>query len=182
MRRIKRFFLFVIGVSIIFSVHGVYATGFARARYDAAVRYIKHKQPDFALMEFRSLLREFPKSPFAQKSLFAIAEYYYDHGMHKDAIENFTRRLKDNSDLEANIIAKVYLLKILKEIESPSQEEKEMLGGVKKELSSESAFLSFSEYKKTCYRSASLNKFKIIRHADSVDIYRNNQFFINIPQ
>ena len=34
----------------IFSAQELYAEGFARARYDAAIRYIKNKQPDFALL------------------------------------------------------------------------------------------------------------------------------------
>ena len=90
MRRIKKFFLFILGALIIFNAHGVYATGFARAKYDAAARYIRHKQPDFAFMEFRSLIRDFPKSELVEKATFAIAEYYYDCGMRDDAIENFT--------------------------------------------------------------------------------------------
>jgi predicted negative regulator of RcsB-dependent stress response len=182
MRKINYILLPVIGLIIMFIAQELYASGFARTKYNAAIGYIKKGQPDFALMEFRSLLREFPKSPFAQKSLFAIAEYYYDHGMYEDAIEKFTWCAKDGSDLEANVIAKVYLLKIIKEIENPAPEEKELLEGIKKELSSKSAFLIFSEYKKTCYRSASLNKFKIIHHIDSIDVHRNDQLFVTIIQ
>jgi len=182
MRRMKNVFLFIIGLSIIFSAHGVYAAGFARARYDAAVRYIKLKQPDFALMEFRSLLREFPKSPLVQKTSFAIAEYYYNNKMYNDAIKSFAGYVKDYPDSKAGIFAKVYLLKIIEEIKDPAWEEKRLFEEIQKDFFSKPLFLLFKEYKETSYKSPLQNKFKIRYYIDNIEVYRNGQLFIKITQ
>ena len=116
MKKINYIFLFAVGLVVIFSAQELCAIEYARARYDAAIRYIKNKQPDFALMEFRSVIRDFPKSPLARKSVFAIAEYYYDNKMYYDAIKDFTGYVKSYPDSKANVFAKAYLLKIIEEI------------------------------------------------------------------
>lgn len=179
MKKINIVFLVVAGIIFIFGAQGLYA-GEAGARYSEAVRCIKAKQPDFAFMEFRGIIRDFPKSPLAQKSIFAMAEYYYDCGMYRDAIDNFTWCAQDYSDLKANVIAKAYILKIIKEIKEPAFEEKKMVEDIKREFFSKSLFLIFSEYKKTSYRSASLNKFRIKHPAGNIDVYRNDQLFLTI--
>ncbi len=182
MRKIRHLFLFIVGLSVVFSAHGLCAGGDARARYNAAVRYIKLKQPDFALMEFRSLLREFPKSPLAQKSSFAIAEYYYDNKMYNDAIKSFTGHVKDYPDSKAGIFAKAYLLKIIEEIKDPAWEEKRLFEDIQKDFFSKPLFLLFKEYKEASYKSPLQNKFKIRYYIDNIEVYRNGQLFIKITQ
>jgi len=178
----KKFFLFILSASIILNAHGLYAGGDARAKYDAAVRHIKLKQPDFALMEFRSLLREFPKSPLAQKASFAIAEYYYDNKMYNDAIKSFTGYIKDYPDSKAGIYAKAYLLKIIEDIKNPAWEEKRLFEDIQKDFFPKPLFLLFKEYKEVSYGSPLQNKFKIKYYIDNVEVYRNNQLFIKVTQ
>jgi len=182
MRKINYIILSAIGLMVIFSAQELYAEGFARARYDAAIRYIKKKQPDFALLEFRSVVRDFPKSPLAQRSVFAIAEYYYDNKMYYDAIKDFTGYVKNYPDSKANVFAKAYLLKIIEEIKDPTREEKNTFEDIKKEIFSKPLFLLFKEYKETSYKSPSRNKFKIRYYIDNIEVYRNGQLFIKIAQ
>jgi outer membrane protein assembly factor BamD (BamD/ComL family) len=182
MKKINYIFLFAVGLVIIFSAQKLYASEYARARYDAAIRYIKNKQPDFALMEFRSVIRDFPKSPLAQRSVFAIAEYCYDNKMYNDAIKDFTGYVKSYPSSKANVFAKAYLLKIIEEIANPALEEKDMLEDIKKEFFSTPLFLLFKEYKETSYKSPSRNKFKIRYYIDNIEVYRNGQLFIKVTQ
>ena len=182
MRKINYIILSAIGLIIIFSAQELYASGFARAGYDAAIRYIKKKQPDFALMEFRGVVRDFPKSPLAQRSIFAIAEYYYDNKMYYDAIKDFTGYVKNYPNSKANVFAKAYLLKIIEEMKDPTLEEKNTFEDIKKEFFSKPLFLLFKEYKETSYKSPSLNKFKIRYYIDNIEVYRNGQLFITIAQ
>ena len=178
-QKINPTFIFIAGLIVIFCAQDLYA-GELGARYREAIRCVKLKQPDFAFMGFRSIARDFPDNPLAERAIFAMAEYYYDNKMYYDAIKNFTLCAKDCSDFKANVIAKAYILKIIKEIEDPSLEEKEMFEDIKKEFFSKSLILIFSEYKKTSYRSASLNKFKIKYQTDNVDVYRNDQPFLTL--
>ncbi|MEK6732858.1 MAG: outer membrane protein assembly factor BamD [Candidatus Omnitrophota bacterium] len=182
MKKINYILLSVITLIIIFSAQELYAVGFARAGYDAAVRYIEKKQPDFALMEFRSVTRDFPKSLLAQKSMFAIAEYYYDNKMYYDAVKDFTGYIKNYPDSKANVFAKAYLLKITEEINDPTWEEKKMFDTIKQGLFLEPLFLIFREYKETSYKSPFQNAFKIRYYIDNIEVYRNGKLFIKITQ
>ncbi|OIO34890.1 MAG: hypothetical protein AUJ70_00065 [Candidatus Omnitrophica bacterium CG1_02_40_15] len=180
MKKINYIFLFAVGLVVIFSAQELCAIEYARARYDAAIRYIKNKQPDFALMEFRSVIRDFPKSPLARKSVFAIAEYYYDNKMYYDAIKDFTGYVKSYPDSKANVFAKAYLLKIIEEIAGPTLEEKNMFEDIKKEFFSTPLFLLFKEYKEASYKSPSRNRFKIRYYIDNIEVYRNGQLFLTL--
>jgi len=179
MKKINFIFLFIAGLIFIIGGQDLYASE-AGAMYKEAVRCIKAKQPDFAFMELRSIVRDFPESPFAQRTIFAMAEYYYDSGMYYDAITNFTRYINDYPDSKAGVFAKAYLLKIMEEIKDPSWEEKRMLENAKRDFFSKPLFLLFTEYKETSHRSALWNKFKIRYYIDNVEVYRNGQLFVNI--
>ena len=126
MKKISYIILSVAGLIVIFSAQELCAVEFARTRYDAAVRCIKKKEPDFALMEFRSVVRDFPKSPLAKRSMFAIAEYCYDNKIYYDAVKGFTEYIKNYPDSKANVFAMAYLLKITEDIKDPTMEEKKM--------------------------------------------------------
>jgi hypothetical protein len=180
MKKINYIFIFAAGLVVIFSAQELCAIEYARARYDAAIRYIKNKQPDFALMEFRSVIRDFPKSPLAQRSVFAIAEYCYDNKMYHEAINDFTRYVRSCPDPKAGVFAKAYLLKIIEESNDPTWEEKKMFDDIKKEIFSKPLFLLFKEYKKTSYQSPSRNRFKIKYYIDNIEVYRNGQLFLTL--
>ena len=169
------------GILMICALCGkLYAGGDARARYDEAIRYTKLKQPDFALMEFRSILQDFPKTVFAQKALFAIAEYCYDRRMHYEAIRNFTAHINDYPGSAANVFARAYLLKIMQDIREPNPEERRLFEEIKTAFFSKPLFLLFSEYKKTSYKSPSQNKFKIRYYVGNIEVYRNGQLFVKL--
>jgi outer membrane protein assembly factor BamD (BamD/ComL family) len=182
MRKIYYVLLFLILFGVLLSTQKLYANGDAKARYDEAIRYIEMKQVDFAFMQFRNIIRDFPESPFAQKSIFAIAEYSYDHMMYYDAIKNLREYINDYPDSKTNVFAKAYLLKIIEEIKNPTWEEKRVFEDITKEFFSKPLFLLFTEYKETSYRSPSLNKFKIRYYIDNIEVYRNDKLFIKISQ
>ncbi|MFA5388824.1 MAG: outer membrane protein assembly factor BamD [Candidatus Omnitrophota bacterium] len=177
--RIGKILVLVLSLAVICGWGEAYAFE-AAAKYSKAVKYIKAKQPDFAFMEFRGIARDFPKSRFAQKSRFAIAEYYYDRGMRYDAVANFKQYINDYPGSKAVVFAKAYLLKIMEEVENPSLEEKEIFESVRKDFFSRPLFLLFAEYKETSYKSASCNKFEIRYYIDNIEVYRNGSLFVKI--
>jgi len=179
MKKINYILLFAVGFIVIFGAQNLY--GFdAMAQYNKAVRYIKMKQPDFALMEFRGVVRDFPKSVFARKAMFAMAEYCYDNKLYYEAMDNFTEYLNKYPGSKAGVFARAYLLKIMGEINNPSQEETKAFENIKKELFSKPLFLLFKEYKETSYKSDSWNKFKIKYYIDNIEVYRNGRLFLTL--
>jgi len=154
----------------------------AGAQYKEALRLIREKKHDFAFMELRSILKDFPKSRYAQDALFGVAEYCYEHNMHYDAIKGFTEYINMYPDSKAVIFAKAYLLKIMDKIKNPTEEEKNALESIKRDFFSGPLFLLFSEYKETSYKSPFLNRFKIRYYFDNIEIYRNDEIFLKITQ
>ena len=89
------------------------ATGLSsrgRGRYEKAVQFIKRSQYDFALLEFRAIIREFPESRYAQASLFGIGEYFYNQKLYYEAMRNFTRYIETYPESDGAIFARAYLL------------------------------------------------------------------------
>lgn len=184
MRKITYVPIFIAGL-ILFSggISGLYADGNAKARYDEVVRYIKLKQYDFALMELRSILRDFPETEYFQKSVFAIGEYSYDNKAYYDAIKNFTEYINNYPDSKGVIFAKAYLLRIIEDNKNPTWEEKRVFEDIKKDFFSSPLFLLFSEYKEaSSYTSAFQHVFKIRYYIDNVEVYRDDELFITIAQ
>jgi outer membrane protein assembly factor BamD (BamD/ComL family) len=179
MKKINYILLFSVLLIIAFCAGDIY--GFdAMDQYNRAIGYIKTKRPDFALMEFRGIVRDYPKSLFAQKALFAVAEYCYDNKIYYEALDNFREYLNKYPGSKSGVFAKAYLLKITQDIKDPSQDEKKAFENIKNDFFSKPLFFLFKEYKKTSYKSPSLNRFEIKYNPDNVELYRNNRIFLTL--
>lgn len=177
----KACLFFTIFIIIIGSLK-VYGLDDARASYDRAARCVKAGQTDFAFMGFRSVVRDFPETWFGRESIFAIAEYYYDNKQYYDAISKLKEYINNEPDPRGCVFAKLYLLKIVGQMDNPGAEDKAMSLDIKKELLSKPSFLVLAEYKKTSYRSPFQNRFTIKRYPGNMDIYRNAELFIRLTQ
>ena len=153
-----------------------------RGQYDRAVQYVKEHNHDIALMEFLSIIRNFPESIYAQKSLFAIGEYFYEKNAYSEAIKHFTKYIRDYPDYDDAIFARAYLLKIIKGAKEAPEENKVIIKNIESDFFSKPLFLLFSEYKEETYRSALQNDFTIHHYIDMVEVYRNGELFIKLTQ
>ena len=180
-RKIARVFLLSVFFGFIFCAGDIYASG-GGVLYAKAIRAIKQKQYDYALMEFRTIIRDYPGTKYAQRAMFGIGEYFYNNSMHYEAIDAFSDYVAKYPNSDAGIFARAYLLKITEDIARPTEEDRAMLDGMKKEFFSKPVFLLFSEYKELSYRSVFRNSFKIRYYLDIIEVYRNGQIFIKIAQ
>lgn len=180
MKTLSYILIFIISLSWGFSASAANYGG--NGYYENALRYIKEKQYDFALMEFRAIIREHPESKHARESLFAVGEYFYMEGAHYEAIKHFSEYLRRYPDSKAAIFARAYLLKIIQDIENAGGQEKGIAENIEMEFFSQPVFLLFSEYKEVSYKSAFQNKFKIRYYIDKIEIYRNGTLFLKITQ
>ena len=147
-----------------------------KASYDEAISFIKNKQYDFALMNFRFVARNYPDSKYAADSIFGIGEYFYQEGNNNEASKYFSKYLKLYPESEGAIFARAYLLNIMQANDKDVSEELEM------EFFSEPLFLLFSEYKEFSYKSAFQNDFSIRYYIDMIEVYRNDKLFIKITK
>lgn len=153
-----------------------------RAQYEKATQLVKRGQYDFALLAFRSIIRDFPESKYAQEAKFALGEYFYRQKAYFEAIQNFTEYIKKYPDTTAAIFAKAYLIKIMESMEKPSQKEKELIDKIKMDFFSKPLFLLFSEHREVSYKSALANDFTIRYYIEDIEVYINDKPFIKITQ
>jgi len=153
-----------------------------RDRYKKAIRFIKEKQYDFALLEFRAIIRDFPESRYTESSLFATGEYFYTRRAYYEASRNFTAYIERYPGSDGAIFARSYLLKIMQGIERPREEEVEALENMEMAFFSQPLVLLFSEYKEVSYKSAFQNNFTIRYYMDTIEVYRNDTLFLKLAQ
>ncbi len=163
------------------SVSGAYCDEGA-GPYNDALEYIEAEQYDFAMMEFRSVVRNFPESEHARKAVFALGEYFYNRNILREAIKYFSDCVKKYPGTGEQIFARAYLLRIIKDIENYKGEKKHLSEKIENEFFSEPLFLLFSEYKELTYKSAFHNAFTVHYYVDTIEIYKNGDTFIKITQ
>ncbi|MFC1624181.1 tol-pal system YbgF family protein [Candidatus Omnitrophota bacterium] len=184
LKKIFYIFLFVLSLYLI-SKEPILAAGPShggKGQYDRAVRYVKEHNYDIALMEFLSIIRNFPESIYAKRSLFAIGEYFYEKNAYSEAIKHFTKYIGDYPDYDDAIFARAYLLKIIEDVKESPEENKVFIENIEADFFSQPLFLLFSEYKEETYKSALRNDFTIHHYIDMIEVYRNGELFIKLTQ
>lgn len=149
----------------------------AASKYQEAARLVKKRQYDFAFLAFRSVVRDYPQSKYAQEALFALGEYYYFIKSYGEADKTFNEYISKYSDSRGAIFARVYLWKIIEHSDKVPERKKEALDKLTAYFFSKPLFLLFSEYKELSYLSPFENKLIIRHYVDKIEVYRNGQIF-----
>lgn len=145
--------------------------------YSMAIREVKADNLDFAFMYFRSLLRDYPDSKYAQDGSFAIGEYYFITANYKNAAEAFSNFINDYPDAKGLPFALIYLLRVsrLRQDEPTFEKLKDEIIGLKR-----LAFL-FRESKGYTYKSPLRRKYRMVYYIDKVEFYLDDKLFEKIP-
>ncbi len=131
---------------------------------------------DFAFMNFKMFLGDFPKSKLAKEALFAVGEYYFSISDYRDAAKSFIGFI----DLYPESKAKLFALAYLREIAKHEKNE-ELIEKISKEIiTSKQLRLLFSEFKEYVYWSAFSNKYKAVFFIDKVEIYIDGDLFTEL--
>jgi len=181
----KIYHILVLTTCLVFIFGSQEAAGLSfrgKGKYDKAIQYIKKAKYDFALIEFRSIIRDFPESRYARTSLFGVAEYFYSQKAYQEAAKNFRAYLKHYPKSDGAIFARVYLLKIIEVTEKSGKGEKTVLEDMKMNFFSQPFLLLFSEYKELSHKTPFRNNFTIRHYMDMVEIHRNGKPFIKITK
>jgi outer membrane protein assembly factor BamD (BamD/ComL family) len=104
-------------LSILFFIVVMSLSPLAQAAEDIRI-YLKARQfarsqsYDFAFMQYRSLLRQYPGSPYTKEALFAQGEYFFLIPDYDKAAEVFRQFVEQYPEDEGKLFALAYLLKI----------------------------------------------------------------------
>lgn len=150
--------------------------------YNEAIEYVKGERYDSALMQFRSVIREFPESVYARESAFAIGEYFYMKKIYNQAVKNFSEYIENYPESKATIVARAMVLKIMRHSKNPSITVKKMINNLIRSFFEKPLMILFSDHKELEYISPMQNKFIIRHYLDRIEVYRNDKLFFEINQ
>lgn len=146
------------------------------AHYQNAIREARSGNADFAFMELRSYLQDYPDSPSAQHARFAISEYYFQNKNYREAIRELTEYISRYPEEKNTVFAQALLYKIFLEY----KDQPGLLGKLKDIFFSKSIFLIFSESKTKSYKSILGNRYSIKEYVDKIDFFRNGDLLFEI--
>lgn len=107
-----------------------------------------------------------------------MAEYYFRINDHKDAIEELTAYISDYSPDKSTVFAYFLLYKIISE----NYKNTDILQKIKDKFFSRALFLMFGEAKTHSYKSIFDNTYKAYEHIDKIEVYKNNELFLQMAQ
>lgn len=151
--------------------------------YNQASSYAKDKNYDSAFLKLRALLNDNPRSAYAPKAAFSVAEYYYDSGDYLDAMVAFRKYIDAYPEDEGVIFAKLMIYKMAthKTPKNMPFNERYFLDNIRRKMFDKPVFIIFKVDKESfSYSSAFGNVYSAFDHVDKVSITRNDKFFFEL--
>jgi len=149
----------------------------ANLEWTEAIGLAKQGENDFAFMDFRAILDDYPNSRWAMASAFAQGEYYFlqdNLPMATDEFKNFYAKYPQHPEA---LIAIAYLFKIA-EIQKNPDRMKEYRN---KAASFRQLTFIFNDQKSFKFMSGFQRKYKLVSYINKVDLYVNGKLFTEVP-
>ena len=153
--------------------------------YRKARSYVARSDYDAAFLNLRALLNNVPRSSYAPKAAFAVAEYYYDKGDHLDATIAFRKYIKLYPDDKGVIFAELMIYRMASHL-SPKKNvpysKRYFLENIREKMFAKPVFIIFKEGKKESfsYTSAFDNVYSAFDYVDKITIIRNGKTLLEI--
>ncbi len=153
--------------------------GYARedaVLYSRAVESAKNGSMDFAFMNYRSILKNYPHSEFRKYALFAHGEYYFLMKEYPKSEDLFNRFLYNYPDDAGELFALGYLLKIANE----THQEDKVEALEKQIITFRQLGLVFRNFKTYKFRSPLYRSLKTVFYIDKIEFYADKEPFEEI--
>lgn len=179
----KKALLLILSLSFALSLWGtpeiLLAQETARKKIAQAEAYVSEGEIDFAFMEYRAFLKEYPKDPLAERAIFAIGEYYFRQRSTREAKEAFERLSTASLEEIPRLLTTVYLLQCARTSEDTVTVQA-LEFHLKEILSSRKLFLAFEENRVQEWISPLGNRFELREFVDRLEIVLNDAPFYTI--
>jgi len=141
-----------------------------------AIGNAKQGSYDFALMDFRSILNDYPNSRWAMAAGFAQGEYYFLQDNLDTASAEFQHFSAKYPQHEEALIALIYLFQIAKTQNHPNDMKKYR----DKIASFHQLTFIFNDKKTFKFLSGFQRKHKLVYHINKVELYVNDELFSEV--
>ena len=157
------------------------AEGSLQEELQRAALYGKEEKWDFAFLELREILRQYPDGPHVSEVEFSIAEYLFQQGSYSEAWETLKGCLSKFTPASTQfLLARVYLLLCQEKTNVNTPTTKLLLGELKRELSSQKFFVAFDERRTRTWQSPLGIRYTLHEFVDRLEILKNEASFYTI--
>ena len=146
-------------------------------KWQDAVGSAKQGDYDFAFMDFRSILEEYPGSRYCLAAQFALGEYFFLQNNLPMAADAFKDVYSQYPQHQEALIALAYLFKIAEIQENPA----DMKSYRNKAASFRQLTFIFNDKKSFKYLSGFQRKHKLVYYINKVELYVNGTLFTEVP-
>jgi tetratricopeptide (TPR) repeat protein len=144
--------------------------------FNAFIKDIRKESPDFAFMRLSAYLRDNPGSAHTCEIRFALAEYYFQIKNYYDAFDELQYCIENDPKGKNAVFAYAMLYKIISEYPNDA----EVLLKLKERFFSKSLFLVFSDSKTKSYTSILNNRYDVVDYVDKIEVFKNNEAFLEV--
>ena len=138
--------------------------------------FARTHQMEFAYMQFRDIVLNYPDSPFREDALFATGEYFFNISNFNEAAKIFAQFIKEYPDSKAKIIVLGFLYKIAQEKNDTAQSEKLKTAIVTLQQVS-FVFRNSKNYK---YRSPSGKQYRAVIRINQITLHGDGEILAEI--
>ncbi|MGD0335989.1 MAG: outer membrane protein assembly factor BamD [Candidatus Omnitrophota bacterium] len=167
--------ILIIAILLFLAAGAAYADDASHA-FAEALTAAHNDENNFAFMQFRTFLQEYPESKYAQQAMFAIGEYYFMSANYSQAKETFYKFIEKYPDAASRIFAMAYLLNMASRL----SDNKASLDIQKKIINFTRLTLLFRKSKEYKYASAFNKKLVAVYSIDSIKFYAQDKLFAEI--
>lgn len=172
MRKYLSILVFLWALSL---VPPAFAAGDARI-YFKARQFAQNGNHDFAFMQYRSLLRQYPESKYAKEALFAHGEYFFlipDYDKAAAAFREFVDRYPED---KGKLFAMAYLLQIAR-----LQGRREAVEQYTRDIATlQQLSLVFREFKEYRYLSPLERRHRAVFQIDTIEFFIQGEPFAKL--
>jgi hypothetical protein len=145
--------------------------------FSRGVQFARAGQKDFAYMEFRAIVRDYPRSKFHALALFATGEHLFLANDPQQAQGVFQNYVTSYPDAKGRIFALAYLWKIAQIQEDEISTEQ----SVREIVNLKQISLIFRKSQEYKYHSPMNSPYLAVIHIDHIEIFTGGSLFAKIP-
>jgi outer membrane protein assembly factor BamD (BamD/ComL family) len=139
--------------------------------YQQAQSSVRRGNVDFAYMQMRNILRDYPKSRYREQAMFGMGEYHYLIPQYKQAEAMFNQYLDNFSDSKGTLFA-LCLLHQIAEFESDAAKAADLKNRIIKYKQVSLIFREYQEYK---FVSPLNRTYRAVFHIDRIDFFAGDK-------
>lgn len=153
-------------------------------RFRAGVGDIRDGRYYFAVLNLKTIVKDWPDSPYAPQAAFALGEYSFDTQDNYQALTTLSNYIYRYPKHKGLVFAKLLIYRIITGFKAESdmgEQEGALIKEIRKELFSQPLFLIFYDKKvPRSYQSLFKHTYLVYDYVDKIKVFRDGKLFLEL--